>query len=115
MQFAAALTDLVAEAGGWAEVREPYLLAAFPSHAAAAGRLGKALADAAFLVTVSPMGLLPELHKVSDPWARPLAQAYRKTSHWFVAGKPREGARYLLLAALKYRSTLLSDRRIFRG
>ena len=110
VQFAAALADLVAEAGGWAEVREPYLLTAFPSHAATAGRLGEALADAAFLLTVSPNGLLPELHKVSDPQAWPLAQAYRQASHWFAAGEPRESARYLLLAALKYKSTLLSER-----
>ncbi len=110
VQFAAALVDLVAEAGGWARVREPYLLAAFPSHAAAAGQLGEALADAAFLVTVSPKGLLPELHKVSNRQAWPLAQAFRLASHWFVSGQPEEGARYLLLAALKYNSTLLSER-----
>ena len=91
-QFAAALVDLVTEAGGWVEVREPYLLAAFPSHAAAAGRLGSALADVAFLVKVSPAGLLPELHKVSDPQAWPLAQAYRQASHWFATGNSREGA-----------------------
>ncbi len=63
---------------------------AFPSHAAAAGRLGKALADAAFLVTIAPQGLLPELHKVSDPQGWPLAQAYREASHWFAAGEPKE-------------------------
>jgi len=110
VEFAAALEDLVTKGGGWIEVREPYLLTAFPSHAAAVGRLGKALADAAFLVKASPQGLLPELHKVSDPQAWPLAQAYRQASHRFAAGEIKEGARYLLLAALKYQSTLLSER-----
>jgi WD40 repeat protein len=109
-QFAAALEDLVEEAGGWREVREPYLLAAFPSHAAAAGKLGTALEDVAFLMAAAPSGLLPELHQVHESRAWPLAQAYRQTSHWFAAGEHREGARYLMLAALEYQSTVLSGR-----
>ena len=110
VQFAAALANLVAEAGGWAEVREPYLLAAFPSHAATAGRLDRGAGGR----RVSGDG-------VADGAAVGAAQGQRPAGVAAGAGVPQDvalvrrwgapgGRRYLLLAALKYGSTVLSGR-----
>jgi WD40 repeat protein len=109
-RFAAALDDFIIESGGWSAIREPYLLASYPSHAAAAGCLNKVLADAAFLVNVHPNALLPHLHEITSEKVWGLAQAYRESSNWFATGKHREGVRYLELTALKYNSRSLSKR-----
>jgi WD40 repeat protein len=107
--FARALLELVEDMGGWGTVRDPYLLWAFPSHAAAGQRLAVALADPAFLLAVPPTALRPELVKVNDPAAWPIAQAYRRAYHWLVDGDRVEAARYLQLAALQCGVTGLRD------
>ena len=47
---------------------------------------------------------------MSDPQAWPLARAYRQTSHWFAAGELQQGGAGISCFALKYKSTLLSER-----
>jgi WD40 repeat protein len=108
-RFAAALAELAAEAGGWAEVREPYLLAAYPSHAKQAGKIDSAVADIGLLAAASPAGLLPELHRLTDGPAAQSARAYRQAFPRLVAGRPHENAPYLRLAAFKYDAPRLGE------
>jgi Caspase domain len=112
--FAAALLALVpalpAGAEPWGQVREPYLLRHFPSHAAAGGLLDQQLQDAGFLLHVSPDALLPELHRAGSPEARKIARAYRRASHWIRGGEDGAALSYLLWGAYQHGARDLAQR-----
>jgi WD40 repeat protein len=80
----------------WAAA-DPYLRSHLAQHAAEAGELDAMLADARFVVTAEPMGLIPALGRAGSDDARRVARAYQRIP--VAAMNPADRAAYLTLSA----------------